>query len=54
MSTDLVVKTCPVCGGDGTSAVNNGEIYCVDCNRTYVLEPDVDVADPAGPLETRF
>jgi hypothetical protein len=40
MSTELVVLTCPVCGSDGTSVASNGEIYCVDCNRIYlVLEP---------------
>jgi hypothetical protein len=40
MSTELVVLTCPVCGGDGTYVANKVEIYCVDCNRLYlVFEP---------------
>jgi hypothetical protein len=37
MSTELVVLTCPVCGGDGTSVASNGELYCVDCNRIYLV-----------------
>ena len=37
MSTDLLVLTCPVCGGDGTSVASNGEVYCVDCDRIYFV-----------------
>jgi hypothetical protein len=37
MSTELVIVTCPVCGGDGTSVASNGELYCVDCNRIYLV-----------------
>lgn len=34
---ELVVLTCPVCGSDETSVASNGEIYCVDCNRIYLV-----------------
>jgi uncharacterized Zn finger protein (UPF0148 family) len=37
MSTDQVVWTCPVCGGERTSAVRHGEIYCGDCNRIHLV-----------------
>jgi hypothetical protein len=45
MSTDLGVLMCPVCGGDGTSVASNGEVYCVDCNRIYL------VLESHGPKE---
>ena len=46
MSTDRVVRTCAVCGGDRTSVAGKGVIYCVDCNRIYtVYESDIDTAE---------
>jgi hypothetical protein len=53
MSTDLVVLTCPVCGGDGTSVANKSAIYCVDCNRLYLIfeSHGSEYGDSALPLK---
>jgi len=37
MNTHSAVLACPVCGSDRISAVIDGELYCGECNRMYVV-----------------
>jgi tRNA(Ile2) C34 agmatinyltransferase TiaS len=50
MSAYWEVPTCPSCGGDRTSDENNGEFYCVECNRTFhVTKSDAGPGEHAQP-----